>query len=242
MASAVLGLASAGSISCLGLIECDNRGVFAFRELANFQTDDLSGKVSMLVALVKLLRFAVAVPGPNSKFHLIPGIRRRTPNGHHVTWLRDGLLKELRAPLSSQRMVWLQTIYAAKCLHVEHGIVRNSGDVMITRIGPKLQDCIEGRVVSKETAIHHIRAGIHELHQLGFAHCDISVHNCFVDTCGPSPVVFLDDLEYVRPLQDAPPPVETHNSRLPRGVAYPSTAQQLDLLQFESLQAEIERM
>jgi hypothetical protein len=55
---------------------------------------------------------------------------------------------------------------------------------------------------------------------------------------GPTPVVFLDDLEYIRPMGASPP----HNSRLPDGFVLPLTARELDLLQLKSLEIEIMRI
>jgi hypothetical protein len=137
-------------------------------------------------------------------------------------------------------MEMIQTVYEANLPHVEHGIVPNveSRAALITTVGRKLKDCILDGTVTKAVAIQHITLGIHELHALNFACCDLCVSNCSVDLSGEAPVVFLNDLEYIRPL-DAPPPPSPHNSRLPPGFELPITSRDLDLLQLKSLEFEI---
>ena len=137
-------------------------------------------------------------------------------------------------------MEWIQTVYEANLAHVEHGIIQNLGSrvALITRVGRKLKDCIVDQTVTKEVALQHITLGIRELHTISLAHCDICISNCYVDMSGRTPVVFLDDLEYIRPI-DASPPPPPHNSRLPRGHVLPLTARELDLLQLKTLEIEI---
>jgi serine/threonine protein kinase len=50
-----------------------------------------------------------------------------------------------------------------------------------------------------------VSKGLEELHAIGFAHCDVCIANVFIDFNG---IVFLDDLEYLTPIND-PPPHET---------------------------------
>jgi hypothetical protein len=193
-----------------------------------------------LDTLVKFLRYVVTIDGPNQSFHLVPGVRRETPNGHHITWTREGLLKEYGRLQSPQQMELIKTVYEANLPHVEHGRVENPGSrtALITRVGRMLKDCIVDGTVTKAVALQHITLGIYELHTINLAHCDICVSNCYVDLSGGTPVVFLDDLEYIRP-SDAPPPPFPHNSRLPPGFVLPIIARDLDLLQLESLKIEI---
>lgn len=58
---------------------------------------------------------------------------------------------------------------------------------------------------------------------------------------GRTPVVFLDDLEYIRCI-NASPPSPSHNSRLPYGHELPLTAGELDFLQLLTLEIEIMRI
>jgi hypothetical protein len=50
-------------------------------------------------------------------------------------------------------------------------------------------------------------------------------------------LAFLDDLEYLTPLNDPPP----HNTKIPTG-SYVSTAEQLDNMQLESFAVELQSL
>jgi serine/threonine protein kinase len=102
---------------------------------------------------------------------------------------------------------------------------------LVTRVGTMLSTAIRDGMVTKEQAIAGVRAGIDQLHALGWAHCDITIDNVFVDETG---VVFLDDLEYLTPI-DSPPP---HLIRVSRD-ARPATARALDELQYRSMEFDI---
>lgn len=204
----------------------------------NFEMSHERGRVEFLVFLMKFLRFVVTIERPNQRFHLVPNIRKRTLNGHHVTWVREGILKEYRTLRSDQQMQWIGEVYQLSLLHVEHGYIVADRTSIATRVGRTLSACITDGTVTIDVAFTHIRLGVDELHRNGFAHCDICVDNCLVDVSGPTPLVFLDDLEYIRPI-DYPPPPPPHNSRLPPGTALPSTAQELDKLQLQSLKNQI---
>jgi hypothetical protein len=242
-AGSMIGLASAGKLIDLVAITHVRHRVFECQLQAQFNVESLEGRVKFLVSLVKLLRYVVTVDGPNSSFHLVPGIRRKTPTRHHITWIREGLLKEFRHLQSPQQMEWIKSIYDAKLDHVEFGEIQDfRGVTLVQRIGRTLKDCIRDNTVSKQAAYDQIEMGIRELHAVGFAHCDICVSNCFVDDVnGPTPVVFLVDLEYVRPV-DMPSPPHPHNSRLPLGTVLPPTAEELDRLQLQTIRLEIARL
>jgi hypothetical protein len=216
----IIGLASAGKLIDMVIITHVDDTQYSCHLHSHFSVETMGGRVDFLVALVKFLRYVATIDGPNSSFHLVPGIRLRTANGHHVTWARDGLLKEYKHLQSPKHIIWIKEIYEAKLDHVEHGIVQDMkrSVVLVQRIGRQLKGCIIDGTVSKESAYHQIAMGVEELHRIGFAHCDICVSNCSVDVSGPTPVVFLNDLEYVRLVDmPPPPPPPPHNSRLSEG-------------------------
>lgn len=236
----IIGFASAGGLIDMVEIAAVDMGGFSAQLLKRFNLTAIEGRVAFLETLIKFLRYVVTIDGPNQSFHLIPGVRRNTPNGHHITWIREGLLKEYGRLQTLQQMELIQTVYEANLAHVEHDVIKNleSRVAIITRVGRKLRDCIVDRTVTKEVALQHITLGIRELHNINLAHCDICVSNCYVDMSGRTPVVFLDDLEYIRSI-DASPPPPPHNNRLPHGFVLPLTARELDLLQLKSLEIEI---
>jgi predicted unusual protein kinase regulating ubiquinone biosynthesis (AarF/ABC1/UbiB family) len=85
---------------------------------------------------------------------------------------------------------------------------------MITRVGRRISDALRDGI-SKQVIYDGFVAGVKQLHAHGFAHCDISISNVFVDDKG---LAFLVDLEYLTPLNDPPP----HKTRIPIG-SYVST-------------------
>jgi hypothetical protein len=206
----------------------------------NFDISQDTGRVDFLVHLMKFLRYVVAIDKPNLKFHLAAGLRKKTRNGHHITWIREGILKEYSTLRSDQQMEWIGAVYQLSLPHVEHGYVLDAilKTSIATRVGRKLNACITDRTITRDVAFAQIQSGVQELHDIGFAHCDICVDNCLVDVTGSPPTVFLDDLEYIRPV-NYPPPPPPHNSRLPPGAELPSTAEELDYLQLQRLQIEM---
>lgn len=238
----IICMASAGGLIDMLEVSYAENGYYG-NLLHSFNLTTLQGKVNFLVSLMKFLRFVITIDGPNESFHLIPGVRRETPNQHHVTWIREGILKEYKTLQLPKQMEVIKAIYNAQLPHVEHGVVQNieCQTALITRVGRQLHDCIRKKIVTKEIAIDHITLAIGQLHAINLAHCDICVNNCYVDLSGRNPIVFLNDLEYARPL-DAAPPQPPHNSRLPPGHALPSTAEELDFLQLKSFKIEISKL
>jgi len=184
----------------------------------------------------------VTVKGPNASFHMTPGIRQRTPNGHHVTWTNEGILKEYNHHRNdiAQRMHLMNLVYTHQppLAHVEYGrAFPETKNCMITRIGNRLQTAVMRGQVTREQVFHGVAQALHELHSIGLAHCDVSVNNVYVDDDG---TVFLDDLEYLTPIDRAPP----HITRLPFGVdpALVVTALLLDELQLQRFRLDIERL
>jgi len=88
--------------------------------------------------------------------------------------------------------------------------------------------------LTKDTMILQVKEGLDELHSIGLAHCDISVSNVLIDDNG---VVFLDDLEYLTPINNPAP----HHTRLPVGATAEQVenAQRLDDFQFQVFKTEV---
>lgn len=235
----ILGFASSGTIINIYKIQHGDTGVYGVMLIKNFNLDTLSEKVDFLVFLMKFCRFVVQIKKPNKCFHLVPGIRTKTRNGHHVTWTREGLEKEYCTLRSDHQMEYIAEVYNANLPHLEHGYVKSVElkTTVATRVGRLLSSCISDRTISKEKAVQDIRLAVQELHDLGYAHCDISLDNCFVDTSGSEPTAFLDDLEYIRPLKEAP--TNDHNHRLLPGVECPLTSGELDEEQLKTFELQI---
>ena len=195
----------------------------------------LGGRVSFAVDIVKYMRFVASITAPQEKFHLIPDVRKKTPNGHHVSWTNDGLRKEFHG-LAAVQMERIQTVYAAAELpNVEKGTIEGDNCILVTRVGHTLAHAVHKNLIRRDDAIENIRAGINQLHGLGLAHCDICVRNVFVDIDVPH-LAFLDDLEYLTPLEDEPPTVR--NAPNPP----PVTAYLLDEYQFAQFSREVMTM
>ena len=87
--------------------------------------------------------------------------------------------------------------------------------------------------VDKATIVLHVEQALQQLHdQAGFAHCDLRIANCFYDPNSSS--VFLDDLEYLTPLNDPPP-----NVSIPESWHPVKNARDLDLKQLEKFRADL---
>jgi hypothetical protein len=201
----------------------------------------LDGRVRFVVDLFKVIRWMCAIVGSNSAFHLRPGIRTRTNNGHYVTWNAEGIYKEYHhSDDKKEQMGYIHDVYThhPPLKHVEYGrVVPNTQSCVITRIGNKLVTALSTRMVTKDQIVEQVLLGLEELHSIGLAHCDVSVKNVFVDDDG---VVFLDDLEYLTPTGKEP----KLKNRLPYGVDpnTVTTAEQLDEQQYISFCAEIQHM
>ena len=194
-----------------------------------------AGRLSFIVDIFKAMRWMASVVDPVSKFHLIPSVRRETPNHHHVTWGPRGILKEYHnpRPLLIGRIL---EVYSHKLQHVEWGeaVESNQNAIMITRVADKLTAAIYAEKISREQAINHITLAVQELHSINLAHCDIVMDNVFVDDAG---VAFLDDLEYLTPVNDPAPLNSRWNPAENPGL----TAAQLDILLLSKFAAEVMR-
>ena len=121
-------------------------------------------------------------------------------------------------------------IYAAKLPNVEQGVM-HINSITITTIGRRLKDAIYLHQVDKAGALEGARRAVEQLHAIGIAHCDICTDNIFVNI--ETNVVFLGDLEYCRPLGEAPP------LYIRRGDPTARTAQELDIIQLAKLRLEL---
>ncbi len=191
-------------------------------------------RIRFVQVVFNILRWLSSIHGPHTAFHLTPGIRIRTPNGHHVTFTSEGILKEYSSTIDLRQIGYMSEVYQAELPNVEWGRVVGERSVMITRIGVPLTTAIaEGRT-NKRAAEEGVRAGLDQLHQLGYAHCDVKVANVFVDS---SDIVFLDDIEYLTPVASTEWVRPFRND-----VQRPVTAGDFDELQFDLFRLEMLRL
>ncbi len=107
---------------------------------------------------------------------------------------------------------------------------------MMTTIGTRLSSALSSGVVNRDAVWGQIQCAVAELHAIGFAHCDISGNNAFIDDDG---IVFLADLEYLTHVSAQPP----HLTRLSTtSVDAILTASDLDSSQLTTFQNELYRM
>jgi hypothetical protein len=191
-------------------------------------------RIRFVQVVFNILRWVSAIHGPHREFHLIPGIRTKTPNGHYITFTSEGILKEYSSTIDRRQIGYMSVIYKAKLPNVEWGRVIGERSVMITRIGVPLTTAISEGRTNRRAAEDSVRAGLNQLHELGYAHCDVKVANVYVDS---SNIVFLDDIEYLTPVASTDWVRPFPNDR-PR----PATAGDLDELYFELFQLEMLRL
>jgi hypothetical protein len=203
------------------------------RQIACYKVvNDINTKVQFLVTLFKIMRWIASINGPKNKFHLVPGYRKLTNNGHYITWMSDGLLKDFNETVDIDTLNRIDEVYSKKLKHVEWGTIHrypsahSNGAILITRIGIPIKLAILSGFISKAQAKRDAEAGMKELHSIGYAHCDIALRNIFYDET--MKCAFLNDLEYLTPL-NGPPPLTNHFSNQPRN------AEHLDTIQFNEL-------
>jgi hypothetical protein len=206
---------------------------FDERSAASFNVLSRRGRGEFIVAIFKIARWILSQTVPIAPFHIASGVRLRTTNGHHITLLAEGILKEFYHDDGYIPYDILRKVYAAKLNNVEHGRV-NSNSVMITSVGRRLQDAISQRLVTTADALAQIRLAVEQLHSIGVAHCDIFSGNVFVEM--DTNRVFLGDLEYCRDINEAPPVGIT------RASSEATSAQHLDYLQLTLLEQEMETL
>ena len=204
-ASCIPGVATCNEVIILYRIERFARN-YSMTQVNEYRVMRLPDRVAFIVDIFKLLVWIASQTEPVEGCHLWLGIRRKTRNQHHVTWNAGGILKEFNKNKLSQ-IPWtiIRHIYLCKLPNVEHGTV-NCTSVTITRVGSMVKDALVVRGLSKEYVYEEIALAVGQLHTLGYAHCDICLDNCFVDSVDNGGHVFLGDLEYCC-LVNASPPV-----------------------------------
>ena len=93
-AHAIMGLAGTCNTITWVEIRKNEANQFISDVRRTFILSSLAGRVAFLQDLFRYMTYVVTITGPQSSFHLIPGVRRETNNNHHITWTRDGIFKE----------------------------------------------------------------------------------------------------------------------------------------------------
>ena len=194
---------------------------------------EISSRVEFISDIFRILVWVLSQVNPVDCFHLPPGVRTRTRNGHHITLLAEGIFKEFdHNKLSQIEMDTIRTIYSLKLPNVEWGTV-NGRSITITRVGSTLSDAIRVRHLNREDVFEQVSRGIAQLHANGFAHCDICVDNIFVDSLEEGGQAFLGDLEYCGGKDSKP------RSGTKRTDVRAKTAEELDNFQLVKLRDEL---
>lgn len=155
------------------------------------------------VDVFKLLRWIGSVERLTEQSHILLFRIFRTPNHNYAHLLKDGLHnwhKEGRVVLYDD----IEKIYEAPLRHVERGkVIRSasSNRLVISSIGQTLFVRPSSEVEVRERVLTGIFEGLNELHNLGYAHCDVRLTNVFwvVDSESPQGRAILGDLEFMRP-------------------------------------------
>jgi len=216
----------------LHLIEQTTSG-FSSRILRSYNLmSSMDSRVDFIVDLFNIMRLLFHIKCPNSSFHLMPGVRMRTNNGHEITWLKDGILKNFKV-FREHLLDRIGVIYAAvpQLRHVEWGRRINGKFIIITRVGMLLSKAVQLKLISHDDAIAQVILGLHEIHSKEFAHGDLKITNVFYDESREA--VFLGDLEYLTPLHEPPPEVRgAHSSGC-------TTAREFDFYCLEELKLDV---
>lgn len=203
-----------------------NTKIYGQTLLRSYHVDTLSGRVEFIIDLFKILRWMVTLKPSGELEHLIPGVKRPTSNGHHITWMRAGLLKQFSTS-STVRLDLIRQIYTQAHENVEHGVA-NGTSVTITSIGKTFENAVRhGDITRMSQVIPAVREAIDAIHSLGIAHCDVCVDNLFVMDGGR---VILGDLEYCTEKNNPPPRLRRFYNNADG--KEPETAEELDENQF----------
>jgi hypothetical protein len=140
---------------------------FTITQLRGFDMRHLAERVQFVQAIFKIAQWISKVGGPQAPFHLVPGVRFETPNGHHITWKKGMILKELKQAIGtrgaaiamSEQLQRINEVYNAHLANVEWGAVQEPNFLMVTRIGFTLETALHGNMISKEAAIAHVTQG-----------------------------------------------------------------------------------
>lgn len=204
---------------------------YSLNQIRVYDVSALPGRISFIQDLFKLMIWILSQTEPMEKFHLVPGLRIKTRNGHHVTLNGNFLKKEFsRKSTGRIKMEIISDIYQLRLPNVEWGRC-NSTSVTIERLGYRLRDVFQIRGLDRPTIFQQIVNALNQLHANGFAHCDICVDNIFVEF--ESNTVFLGDLEYCCARNCLAP------TNLKRSDPNAHTAEDLDCRQLEKLKDEL---
>ena len=219
------------AVSLYSITFFNNR--FSQQLVKQYNVSEPHCRVDFTVDIFKILIWILSQTEPTEGSHLIPDVRRKTCNGHHITLLEEGILKEFdEHKLHNIRIDIIRSIYGLNLPNVEHGRV-NCKSVTITRVGSRLRDAMLVRHLNAVTVYDQVKLALQQLHANGYAHCDICVDNIFVDSQEDGGVVFLGDLEYCRRKNETPP------VDIKRADPKAKTAEELDYLQLEKLKDEL---
>lgn len=146
-------------------------GAYTTDLITAFDMRQLDERVRFVKAVFKMAEWMCGIKGPNEYFHLVPGVRRETPNGHHVTWTADCLLKELKlggrrgatVALYTETLNRIEIIYAAHLPNVEWGTVQKPNELRVTRIGHVLRSAIAVGKITKDKAVEDVTKGEHDV-------------------------------------------------------------------------------
>mmetsp|Transcript_18445 Transcript_18445/g.25278 ORF Transcript_18445/g.25278 Transcript_18445/m.25278 type:complete len:348 (-) Transcript_18445:222-1265(-) len=211
-------------------------GRFSMYLVQMYDVMELSDRVKFISDIFKILVWVFSQTGPVDHFHLPPGVRTKTRNGHHIELFAEGIYKEFcNSKFSQIDMDSIRKVYSLKLPNVEWGIV-SSQTITITRVGSTLSDAIRVRNLNKEEVFEQVCRGVAQLHDNGIAHCDICVDNIFVEFEEKGGQVFLGDLEYCC-AKDMEP-----RSDIRRADCRAKTAEELDNIQLEKLKDELARI
>lgn len=206
---------------------------FSQKLVKQYNVSELRCRVDFIIDIFKILIWILSQTEPTEVSHLVPDVRRKTRNGHHITLLEDGIFKEFdEHKLSNINIEIIRSIYALNLPNVERGRV-NCKSVTITRVGSRLRDAMRVRHLNAVTVYEQVKLAVLQLHANGYAHCDICVDNIFADSQKDGGAIFLGDLEYCRMKNEKPP------ADIRRADLNATTAEQLDIIQLEKLKDEL---
>jgi hypothetical protein len=234
--NSIFGIATTATIISLLSLYFDE-GKYSKYILKQYDMTSMLSRVQFIQDIFKIIRWIRTVTGPNRDFHLMQNVKVKTRNGHTICWDGNCLTKTFKTH-NSDRLRRIETVYSRKLPNVEWGELpaRSRKTITITRIGKQLLTALRERLVTKEQIRTQLQEAIAQLHTIGLAHCDICLENAFYDESTNS--VFLDDLEYLTPVEDPPP----HYTRISMDRPRPATASELDILQLDELTALLNRL
>ena len=226
------GIASSRQIISLHQIFYDSVNSLYQQELVDtYRVLERNERRRFIEDIFKIAIWIVSQISPLQFFHLVTNVRIQTRNQHHITLMRDGIVKEFHHKADRQiPMEIIRKIYNAKLVNVEQGTA-NCSTVTITTVGRRLRDVLSSGKLEKSFVFAQVQEAVMQLHGLEIAHCDICVDNVFVNVVGD--VVFLGDLEYCQ-LMTNPPPIGIR-----RADSRARTAEALDLLQLDMFKDEL---